>query len=157
MIGSVDGSIHSSSFTLAIEPSSLPRLNIGSFSILSPSFSCIARAGGRRRKCWRRIDERKKRVIDPRFSSNNRVTPSLSFLETNGVTRVSFFFVFHGGYKSLLFLSSRARAKEKNLPERKNLSSPPNRHQKSLLKEWFGWRLVKAVKVSSFPHRLIHS
>ena len=26
------------------------------------------------------IDERKKRVIDPRFSSNNRVTPSLSFL-----------------------------------------------------------------------------
>ena len=27
-----------------------------------------------------RIDERKKRVIDPRFSSNNRVTPSLSFL-----------------------------------------------------------------------------
>ena len=35
------------------------------------------------------------------------------------------------------------------------VSSPPNRHQKSLLKEW--WRLVKAVKVSSFPHRLIHS
>ena len=33
------------------------------------------------------IDERKKRVIDPRFSSNNRVTPSLSFFyrECEGV------------------------------------------------------------------------
>jgi len=46
----------------------------------------------------RRIDDQKakdkKRVIDPRFSSNNRVTPSLSFFKVlvEGVTTDGSFF-----------------------------------------------------------------